>query len=367
MAMGIAAVIFMAITVLYQHQAQTLQSQNNVLLMHREGRFALDHLRRDLSSMGSNTTPNSVIDAMVCPKPGIPLRVIQAKLGDGFVYQPGINPNVQSVALTLFGSLDVRTRYKTASITGSKVVLTDETGGTAGLPTTDKEWLEVFNKDRYLRISGADGKSFFYPIQATAFSERSVTLASPPPRIGGSQRCGYQGVGAGMWVDVQGFIRYRVIADTRPSAPTDSNGSHNRGLLVRERLAVDGTTLVSRLALAENVVELAIADVALDIKPDAADIEAKIFPVQSHGDLLTTGGGGLLGSGASARPEQLRFLTIMLSVRAEVPDRDLLHRRRQAPHLPLATYRLDKDRPTTCRVITMGTRVSMPTMVARNL
>jgi prepilin-type N-terminal cleavage/methylation domain-containing protein len=362
MAMSIAAVIFMAITVLYTYQAKTLRAQTSVLTMHREIRFGIDHLRRDLSSLGSNTTPNSVMDDRVCPKPITPIRVITAELGKGFVYNAGSNPNIQSVALTLFGSLDVRSRYRVESITGAKVVLQ-----TDGAPATEEIWTQIFATDRFLRLSSAEGNSFFYPISGSAFSDRSVTLTVAPPQISGTQRCGYLATGYGMWVDVQGFVRYRVVSDTRPGAPEDDKGKPMRGLLVRERLAIDGITLVSQTALAENTVELAIADAAFDIDPNESSVKLKNYPLQDHPELLTKGGGGLLGVSGAAKPESLRFMSVKLSLRAEIPDRDLTHQQRVALHRPLHTYRLDNDRRTTCRVVTMGTRVTMPTMVARNL
>ncbi|GEM_PF-447654 len=362
MAMGIASVVFMSITALYAYQAQSLQTQASLQSMHREVRFAIDHLRRDMVSLGSNSTPNSGIDDLVCPKPAVTLRSVGLELGDGYVYNPSLNPNMQSVSITLFGSLDIRTRYRIDSIAGSKVTLQ-----ATGLPATEDEWKQIFTSDRYLRVSTAEGKSFYYPIVATSFGDRSVTLSSAPPRISGSQRCGYLGTGYGMWADVQGFIRYRVIADKRPGAPTDGSGQAQRGLLVRERLATDGATLVSQIAIAENTVELAITDAAFDLDAQSATINFKIYPVQDHPELLQKGGGGLLGSSPSARPEALRFMSVRLSVRAEVSDRDLTHTPRSQVNGPILTYKLEKDRPTTCRVITMGTRVYMPTMVARNL
>ena len=362
MAMGIAAVIFMSITVLYTYQAKTLQAQTSVLTMHREVRFAIDHMRRDLVSLGSNTSPNSVIDDLVCPKPATDLRVITLELGKGYVYQPLLNPNIQSVAMTLFGSLDVRTRYRVESISGSKVTLQN-----VDLPASEEAWKQIFTTDRFLRLSTAEGNAFYYPIASSSFSDRAVTLTAAPPQISGSQRCGYLATGFGMWADVQGFIRYQVVADKRPGAPLDEKNNDMRGILVRERLATDGVTMVSQTILAENAVELSIADAAFDIDPDAANITFKVYPLQNHPELLTPGGGGLLGSSASAKPEQLRFMSIKLSVRADVPDRDLLHTPRPALQLPLLTYKLEEKRPTTCRVVTMGTRVHMPTMVARNL
>lgn len=362
MAMAVAGVLFMSITVLYTHQAKSLQSQNNVLQMHREIRFAIDHLRRDLTSLGSNTTPNSIIDDLVCPKPITDIRAITLELGKGYVFNPNTNPNIESVAMTLFGSLDIRTRYRVESITGSKVVFQ-----TTDLPATEEIWKEIFTTDRFLRLSTAEGASMFYPIASSSFSDRSVTLTSQPPQISGTQRCGYLATGFGMWADVQGFIRYRVVVDDRPGAPEDDKNNFIRGLLVRERLATDGVTVVSQIALAENAIELSVADVAVDTNPDAATVKLKVYPLQNHPELLTQAGGGLLGNSASAKPESVRFLSVKLAVRAEVADRDLAHQPRPGNYLPLHTYRLDADRPTTCRVITMGTRVFMPTMVARNL
>ena len=362
MALGIAAVIFMSITVLYTYQAQTLQAQTSVLTMHREIRFALDHMRRDFLSLGSNATPNSIIDELVCPKPITDIRAVSVEINKGFVYNPQLNPNIQSAAITLFGSLDVRSRFRVDNISGAKVTLQN-----TDLPATEEQWDQIFTTDRFLRVSTAEGSSFYYPIASTSFSDKSVTLTAAPPQIAGSQRCGYLATGYGMWADVQGFVRYQIIQDQRPGAPVDEKGQFTRGLLVRERLATDGLTMVSQTALAENAIELSIADAAFDLDPSADRIIYKVIPLQDDPQLVTSGGGGLLGRSTSSKPEALRSISIKLALRSDVPDRSLAHQKRAATHLPLTTYRLDINRPTTCRVVMMGSRVHLPTMVARNL
>ncbi len=363
MAMAMSTMIFMSITFLYTYQGEAIQEQNNFLQMHREARFAMTHLRRDMMSLGSNTTANSVIDQQVCPKPPVPkpLQAIAINPNEGFVYEPSKNQNIKKVSITLFGNLDVRTRYRTVAVAGDTVTL-DDGDPTQLLPATLEAWNDTFTTDRFLRVSGADGSSFFYPIVSSSFSDKSIKLSAAPPQVQGAQRCGYQGFGDGLWVDVPGFVRYRIIADKRPGAPKDASNAWRRPLLVRERLGTDGTTVVSSLILAENVLELGVYDAGYD--QDAAPNVVNMLqqPVQS--DIVD---GGRLSGSVTASPEQLRFLTVKLSVRAEFHNRKLFHKPRLAIYYPLRTAIADKDLEGAAPVITIGSRVTMPALVARNL
>ena len=361
MAMAMSTIIFMAITVLYNYQGAAIQEQNGFLLMQREARFAMDHLRRDLVSLGSNSTPNSDTDAQVCPKPGASLQAISLVANDGYVYNSNDNPNIRKVSMTLFGGLDVRRRFRTAGIVGDIVTL-DATDKAQPLPDTLEIWNETFSTDRFLRLSGADGMSFYFPIASTSFQDKSVTLPTAPPRIVGTQRCGYQGFGNGMWADVQGFVRYKVIADERPGAPKDSNGAWRRSLLVRERLATDGSTPSQRLVVAENVVELGVYDAAYDPQP-APDV-VEILQEYIQDDIM---GGGRLSGGAGSKPETLRFLTVKLSVRGEFHNKALAHVQRLSIYHPLRTYKAFPKEDGASPVMTVGGRITMPALVARNL
>lgn len=365
MAMALSTMIFMSITMLYTYQGEALQQQASYATMQSEARFALDHLSRDLVSLGSNTSPNTLNDAMVCPKPTTTLRVISLDPDNGHVYLPDINTNTKKLAVTLFGSLDVKQRFRTASIAGDTVVLLDEAMGTSKLPATKEAWDQIFSTDRYLRVSSSDGSAFYYPIASTSFSGKSVKLSGAPPQVGGSQRCGYQGFGGGMWVDVQGFIRYRTVADQRPGSPKDSKGRWRRTLLVRERLATDGLTPTQSLVLAENAIEIDIYDVGYDQDPTPDNVSPFFLPMNIH--MVQAGGAGLLGTTLSALPEEIRFLTIKVSVRSEFENRELIHQPRDFAFLPLRTFKIDDTLKGAAPVVTLGGRVTMPTMVSRNL
>lgn len=363
MAMAMSTIIFMSITALYAYQARSLGSQHHVQTMDREARFAMEHLRRDLMTMGSHTTPNSDADGWVCPKPAVPIRAIQLALNDGDQIAPSLNPYVRSLSMRLFGSLDVKTRFRTVSIAGAVVTLEDD----GSLPSTDDAWNDTFTTDRFLRLSGADGKMMFYGIKSSDRSTRQVVLVSAPPRISGTQLCGYQGNGENMWVDVQGFVRYRVIADERPSAPTDAKNKPLRTLLVRERLETDGIKVAGALPLAENVVELGIYDAIFDTNADPDKVGPTNMPDFQKSGLVLANGSGYLGKSGNMLPERLRALNVVLSLRTAEEVSGVTHDPRTHVQSPLVTYKLNSDTVAACRVHTVAGRVAMPTMVARNL
>jgi prepilin-type N-terminal cleavage/methylation domain-containing protein len=363
MSMSLATILFMAITVLYVQQGKVIEEQNDVIDMNREARFALDHLRRDLSALGSNATPNSDADPLVCPKPDTPLRALQVVTGGSYVASPELNPGVRPVAMTLFGSLDIRRRFRTTSIADKKVFLYDD--GTTPLPKSQAEYDQIFTKDRWLRVSGSDGSQIYARIVGASAGDASVTVATPIPRQGEGQACGYQGFGGGYWVDVQGLVRYRLVADERPGAGKLKDGKAEEALLVRERLGQDGATVISQTILVENAVDFTVYDAFLGQNPAPGLI--KLVHYLTADDVASDTGDGILGITVDAKPEQLRAISVKLSVRTAWPDRDLVHKPRQGLYAPLATYQLWNDGRGAHRVVSLGSRVFMPTMESRNL
>lgn len=361
MSLSMATILFMSITVLFVKQSEVMQAQNDVIDVGREAQFAVDHLRRDLTSLGSNTTPNSDIDPTVCEKPLTSLRALSVSVENGDVVRPDLNPFTQPVALTLFGSLDVKQRFRSASISGDKVFLVDD----GKLPVSQPAFDDVFATDRYLRISDSDGTQFFFVIASASFAERSVSVTQSIPRQGEGQSCGYQGFGQNYMIDVQNFVRYRVAKDVRPGAPVDKNGLPTQTLLLRERMGADGTTLRKQLVLAENAVDFGIVDIAMDNEPAANRV--LLHGYTTADEVAQKGGGGILGTGAEARPETLRFLTVKLSLRSAWPDARLAHAPRDGENKPLLTFRIADDEVGAHVVTTVATRVSMPTLVSRNL
>ena len=84
-------------------------------------------------------------------------------------------------------------------------------------------------------------------------------------------------------------------------------------------------------------------------------------------DVASETGDGILGTTSSAKPEQLRSISVKLSVRTMWPDADLTHKPRQGLYAPLETYQLWNDGRGAHRVVSLGSRVFMPTMESRNL
>ncbi|MBM4342216.1 MAG: prepilin-type N-terminal cleavage/methylation domain-containing protein [Deltaproteobacteria bacterium] len=362
MSMALATIIFMAITTLFVRQSELMQEQNELIVLNREARFGLDHLRTDLTSLGSNTTPNSTADPTVCVKPTAQLRALTVDTTNGHVAADGLNPNVVPTSLTLFGSLDIKARYRTAAIEGSVVTLYDD----GNLPGTQAAWDEVFTTDRFVRISGADGQQMFFPIASGNQGSRSITVLGTIPRVSTGNNCGYTGLGINYNVDVQNFVRYRVIGDLRPGAPTDVGGKPLQSLLVRERMQTDGTTLRNQLVLVENAVDLQIYDIGFDA--DRTQDKVKIDVKRLADEVFLPGGGGALGNqAASAMPEALRFLTVKLSVRTTWPRKQLVHRPREVAWQPLQTWLLPNENDGSHPVISVASRVAFPTLVSRNL
>ena len=91
----------------------------------------------------------------------------------------------------------------------------------------------------------------------------------------------------------------------------------------------------------------------------------QLFPLIE--DVVDNNGSGRLGAGSDARPEALRFATVKLSLRGNQENRKQVHRPRPYYYLPILTYDIDPEREGSAPVITMATRVTMFTMIARNL
>ncbi|MSQ83199.1 MAG: prepilin-type N-terminal cleavage/methylation domain-containing protein [Myxococcales bacterium] len=362
MSMALATIIFMAITTLFVKQTEVMQEQNELIVLNREARFGLDHLRTDLTSLGSNSTPNSAVDPSVCIKPATQIRALTVDTTVGYVAASSLNANIEPTALTLFGSLDIKTRYRSQAISGSTVTLLDD----GKLPVDQAAWDETFATDRFLRISGADGQQMFFAIASGNQSSKTVTVADPIPRVTTGSNCGYTGLGVNYNIDVQNFVRYRVVADIRPGAPLDVSGKALQGLLVRERMNSSGTSVKNQLVLVENAIDLQIYDIGFDIERSSEKVKFDVKRLAA--DVFVSGGGGLLGNLASeAMPEALRFVTIKLSVRTTWPRKGLVHRPRDVSWEPLTTYLLPNELDGSHPVMSVASRVAFPTLVSRNL
>jgi type II secretory pathway pseudopilin PulG len=361
--MSMATVLFMAVATMFVRQGSLVQTQNDQAEMNRDARFVLDHLRRDLGSLGSNATPNSAVDPLVCLKPATQLRAIAVTV-NGYVQNPAANPNMAPLSVQLFGSLDVKARFRTATIDASTVTLSQDAANPP--PTTQDAWDDAFRAGRWLRIAGADGQMMYFTITGSSFGNLTITVSGTIPRVGPGQPCGYAGFGQNYWIDVQNFVRYRVIADPRPAVKLDLNGKPEKGVLVREEMDATSAVIVRQVILAENAVDLGLADVGWD--DDFAPDQVKAKMAYMADDVVADkSGNGLLGTGPAARPEALRFLTVKFRLRSEWPVKELVHQPRSYAFAPVDTWLVADDGRGAYPVATIAARVSLPAMTSRNL
>lgn len=353
----LAILILGGIYVIFSRSVGAYRVENQILSMQDRARFGLDHIRRDLRRAGFLATPNSIVDANVCPKPDAALRAVSLYPNTGTVFQPwgDANPNIEPTSIVLFGDFFSGQIYRTQGVIGNRVFLQV----TANFPPSEAEFNRVFNTDRYLRIVTKDQYEIMVPIQESDFVERSVTLEEEVPVVGATAVCGISGFGEGLDVNVAGFIRYRIAADTRPNAPVGKTD------LVREELQVDGLNVIdgSQLVIADYAVDLQFYDFGFDTDNTGLNPTVVVFPLLSN---VAGSGVGFLDPQPGSTPEDLRFLTAVLTVRSEEEDPNHTYLDRAEVFAPLDGYQLD-EMDGGCRTLTTASRVQLSSVAVRNL
>lgn len=324
-------------------------------------RFGLEQLKRDIAAAGFLATPDSQADDNVCPKPQNRLLGIYfERIGD--TYEPTTNVNIQPTAVTLFGAYPSPEVFFTQSIIGNVVTLQ----ATPNFPSTKAEFDAIFNSNHLLRIVNSEQFEMYYPIQSADFATRTIVLSGAPPVSTPPDYCGIQGFGVGLEVNAVGYIRYIVRRDVRSGAPTDGNGTINKLDLVREELTPDRQVVPgSRVIVAEYVTDLAFYDFAMDNDPTRTDPNLYIYP--NIEDVVNNSGSGILSSASTSRPQDLRFVTVVLSVRTEHEDPSLSMEKRQGPHAPYERYDADVTMKGVARVFHLASRVDLKAFMVRNV
>ncbi len=358
-------VIVGAVYSLYAQSVSAYRVEGETLDMQDRLRFGLEHIKRDLRRAGFLATPNSTADDSVCPKPTDALRAITLStfFADGSVFRPDENSYVRPTTMTLFGDFFSGRVYRTAGIQGNQVILQ----GTATFPDNEVAFNQVFNPysatpSRYLRIVTQDQFDVYLAIVDADFASRTLTLESAVPSAGAGSMCGITGYGEGLEVNVAGFVRYRIVPDTRPNAQTGKTD------LVREELQLDGETGVpnSQLVIADYAVELQFYDFGFDV--DTAGNSPNFVQYALIDQVANDTGSGFLGKDAgTAIPHRLRYVTVKLTVRASTEDPDFAFSpRTSSKYEPLRSFDLS-DMQGSCRTSTLASRVELTSLAVRNL
>jgi prepilin-type N-terminal cleavage/methylation domain-containing protein len=357
----VASFLITLVYMIYIKAARTFGVQNMTMEMQSRARFGLEHLRRDLANAGFNTTPNSTIDSNLCQKPTAGLRALTARLTQNAVPLPGVNTNIAPMEFTLFGDYTGNGEVLyTQSILGSTVTLQPDFK--ARISQAQFEDMFMGGQRRYLRIVDKEQYEHIVEIAGHDYAAGTISLTSAPPIQTNSQACGIQGFGEGLEVNSVNFILYRLALDVRTGAPT------NKVDLVREDVSTDGVTVVpgTRLVIAEYVVDLMIYDVVLDTDTTGTQPVLQYIATNESKQLVTAGGAGLLGT-ASTRTQDLRFLTLKMTVRTAEEDPEFFLRARQSGTSPIAGFDVDSQMEGAARTFTLTTRVMMSTLAYRNL
>ncbi len=354
----LTVVILSSVYVIYDKSLTAYRIESQVLDMQDRLRFGLEHLKRDLRRAGFLASPNTLVDPNVCPKPLYDLRAVTVYPNTGSVFEPypGANDNIEPSSLVLFGDFFSGQVYKTAGVETNKVYLQY----TPNFPTNQVEFDRIFNTNRYLRIVTSNQFELLLGIQEADWAERSVTFSQAIPRTGAGSLCGIAGFGEGLDANVAGFVRYRVATDTRPGAPTGKTD------LVREELEIDGQTVVAgtQLVIADYAVDLQVYDFGFDTDATGSNPSLVIYPLVTQ--VADASGGGFLGTMAAANPEDLRFLTVKLTVRSEDEDTDFSFVPREDEFSPLMGYDVS-DMAGAARCMTLASRVELTSLAVRNL
>lgn len=356
--MALSLVVSASVYVIYDRSVSAYRVEGQVLDLQDRLRFGLEHLKRDMRRAGFLASPNSVSDENVCPKPDFDLRALVLQPNSGTVYEPwaGANPYVQPSSVVMFGDFFSGQVYKTAGVSDNKVFLQ----GTDNFPVSQVEFERIFNENRYLRVVTRDQFEILLPIQSADFMERSVTLTRTMPRVDSGTQCGIVGFGEGLDTNVAGFVRYRIAADTRPGAPTGKTD------LIREELDPDGVTVVpgSQLVIADYAVDLQFYDFGFDIDSTGSSPNIALYSLITS--VADQAGGGLLGSLAGSQPENLRFVTVKLTVRTANEDEDHAMVQRENPYSPLVSFEVSQM-TGACRTLSLASRVELTSLAVRNL
>jgi prepilin-type N-terminal cleavage/methylation domain-containing protein len=359
----VASVLMVMVYQVYIRAAKSYRVQNMALEMQAQVRFGLEHVRRDVSNAGFNGTTNSTVDLNLCAKPAVPVRALRLETTSFELANPSENPNIKPISIVLFGDYSGNGEvFYTASVIGSTITLTPDFKNRV----TKSEFDDMFagGDKRYIRLVDKEQYELLLKVSSASYESSTINTVGTPPVRDAGQSCGVQGFGEGMEVNSAHFIRYRVARDTRPDAAPGKSD------LVREELKNDGTTPVSnsKLIITENVVDLSVYDLVFD--EDKLGTAPKLLPAGHHPvvteQIIGSSGFGLLGKD-SARVQDLRFLTIKLTVRTALEDPDLMHQKRTALNKPIRSFDILPALEGAARTMSMAAKVKLNTLAVRNM
>lgn len=355
--MVLSVILLGSVYYVYSLSASSYRIGSQMLRAMDQARFAMDQLRRDISAAAFLASPNTQADPDVCLKPNPPLKgIVFQQMGD--VANAGVgdddNQFITPTAVTLLGAWWSPALFVVETISGADVYLT-----AASMPATQPEFDSIFVRNRFLRIVTQDQLEMYIQISGASYAARRITLASPVPIAIPPDRCGYYGDGNGIEVNVVGYIRYRLMADSRAGAPAGKVD------LIREELTpqfnpIAGTALV----VAEYVADIQFYDFVRDQDMTRRDPDLAVDPLIED---VVTGSTGRYGTNDDSTPQRLRYVTIKVTTRTEEEDPTVRFVPRANNHAALDFYQVDPTMEGAARTVTLAARVGLRSFAVRNV
>lgn len=369
-AMLLAVMVMIGVFMIFQRSSRGFEVHQQSIRLYDNVRAGLTHLKNDIKKAAFLSTPNSALDNNACQTPAtlrafsIAPSVVDAS-DDTSVALYTSNRNIQPLSITMLGPYATTRVFRTQSMsvgTGQQLSLlqTDTASLTANYPGSQAEFDALFTAGRLLKVVNRDQYELYFTIRAADFGSATITLEEPVVRATANNPCGFYSDGSLLEVVVLSFVRYRIAVDDRPGAPA------NKTDLIREEMRllggnpspVDGTDL----HLASYAVDLMLYDFIFDVgAPGNPDL--RHYPTYNDGAVLVGNGfgNGLLEWGPNATTEDLRFVTIKLSVRTAREDGGLTFSPRANLFGPLRRFEADNFMLGAARVESMATRVELAT------
>jgi prepilin-type N-terminal cleavage/methylation domain-containing protein len=355
----VGTIVVAGIYLLYDQSVKAYRVQDQSLDALGQLRAGMHQFKTDIRSAGYNAPSQSDVETWVTTPPGMVLSAVAIEQdADAPVIQNTLNTSISPQRVRILGDFWSHRTYTTEAVTGQTVTL--RWGPEDG---DQQEFERIFNDRRLLRIEtyGVIREEQLIPIASANFSgglNPSVTLANVVQGIGG--------FGTGNEVSVVGYIRYRLMRDTR------RNDAGVKTDLIREELMPNGDPAEgTALIIAENIVDLQVYDICMNTQPPANGtmIQRPIVPgttLECFANLnALVGNGHSLAATANNESHLLRSLAIKLAARTPYEDPDIPFAPRQVIDQPLRAYELDPNLPGAARVFELAAMTTLTSIQAR--
>jgi len=383
----LTSIVVSALYAVSRTATETFNQQQRTAEMQLRLRFAMEQIRADLSRAGYMSTPNSVTDPRVCPRPTTAYQGLEIlRTSPNPTVLPTDNLYINPITLRMTGNYVTADEYTVAGVSGSTVSLQNQSPQWTRVQS-QAEFNRIFGtamSPRLIRIMSTSGQMQFAVSMGGTWVNSSSTglptlLLTTTPLVQGAGAsassagagCGLAGLGVGATVAPIMMVEYQIgslAARLGELYPADSAARAAKTDLIRReydlRPAPEEIVTAARL-VGEYAVDFD-ATVAYDIgNPSNSIVAQPAMRTLAFGDSTITSLVGAVTGGA-ARPQQVRSLIVRLSIRDREQEPGFGWVARGTTSA-LTRFRVYDNRTGAARVRSLVTEIAVPNLAIRNL